>query len=207
MALKVEDLSDESRFRHLLTISYSDIVQFVLDYIARKTALTLIFWSLCLIFLGLAITVRINITGYYEFKRIFFHTLTGLIFFPVLIIPFHEALHLIPYLLSGAKNVKVGMDLSQYIFYVTAHRYVASPLQFRVVAVIPFLIISLLSIFLVFYLPGLWKWSMSLFLFAHTTMCAGDFAMLNYYYINRHRKIYTWDDADLKEAYFYEELI
>jgi hypothetical protein len=37
-------------------------------------------------------------------------------------------------------------------------------------------------------------------------MCAGDFALLNYYFINKHRKIYTWDDADLKEAYFYEEL-
>jgi hypothetical protein len=37
-------------------------------------------------------------------------------------------------------------------------------------------------------------------------MCAGDFAMLNYYHINRHRKIYSWDDADRMEAYFYEEI-
>jgi hypothetical protein len=44
-----------------------------------------------------------------------------------------------------------------------------------------------------------------LFLFVHATMCAGDFAMLNFYHINKARKIYTWDDADLKEAYFYEE--
>jgi hypothetical protein len=47
---------------------------------------------------------------------------------------------------------------------------------------------------------------MSLFLFVHSTMCAGDFAMLNFYYINRKRNIYTWDDADAREAYFYEEL-
>lgn len=206
MALKVEDLSNESRFRHLLTISYADIVSFVLDYIGRKTVLTLFFWSVCLIFLGLAVTVRINITGYYEFRKIFSHTLMGLVLFPILIVPFHELLHLIPYFLSGAKNIRVGMDLSQYIFYVTAHRHVASPLQFKVVAMIPFIIVSIISLFLVFYLPGLWKWSLSLFLFAHTTMCAGDFAMLNYYHINKHRKIYTWDDADLKEAYFYEEL-
>jgi len=40
----------------------------------------------------------------------------------------------------------------------------------------------------------------------HTTMCAGDFALLNFYHINRHRKIYSWDDADEKIAYFYEEI-
>jgi peptidoglycan biosynthesis protein MviN/MurJ (putative lipid II flippase) len=74
------------------------------------------------------------------------------------------------------------------------------------VAWTPFLIISIGLVLLVFLLPGLWKWSLSLFLFAHATMCAGDFALLNLYYLNRDKKIYTWDDADKKEAYFYEEL-
>jgi hypothetical protein len=100
----------------------------------------------------------------------------------------------------------MGMDLKQFIFYVTAHRYVASRGQFRLVAICPFIIITAVSLFLVLYLPGLWKWSISLLIFVHTTMCAGDFAMLNYYHINRHRKIYTWDDADRMEAYFYEEI-
>jgi hypothetical protein len=83
---------------------------------------------------------------------------------------------------------------------------VASPLQFRLVAVTPYILISITALILVFTLPGSWKWSFSLFLFVHATMCAGDFALLNYYFINKHRKIYTWDDADLKEAYFYEEI-
>lgn len=98
------------------------------------------------------------------------------------------------------------MDLQQFFFYVTAHRYVAGPLQFIIVALIPFVIISLIILFLVLYLPGLWKWSLSLFLFVHATMCAGDFALLNFYWINRNKKIFTWDDADKKIAYFYEEL-
>jgi hypothetical protein len=118
----------------------------------------------------------------------------------------HEFLHVVPYFISGARNIRIGMDLKQYIFYVTAHRYVASPLQFRIVALTPFLLISLVSALMVFILPGLWKWSLSLFLFVHTTMCAGDFALLNFYFLNRNKKIYTWDDADKKEAYFYEEL-
>jgi hypothetical protein len=36
-------------------------------------------------------------------------------------------------------------------------------------------------------------------------MCAGDVALLNYIYLNRHRKIITWDDAEKRLAYFYEE--
>jgi hypothetical protein len=37
-------------------------------------------------------------------------------------------------------------------------------------------------------------------------MCAGDFALLNFYFLNRDKEIYTWDDVDKKEAYFYEKL-
>jgi hypothetical protein len=206
MALSADDLQDPSRFRHLLTISYTDIIPFVLDYIKRRTNLTLFFWCISMIFLGFSIIIRIDIAGYFELRKILLHTLLGLIVFPVLIIPVHEGLHIIPYFLSGARNIKIGMDLRQYMFYVTAHRYVATRFQFKLVAIIPFIVISIASIFLVLCLPGLWKWSISLFLFVHTTMCAGDFAMLNYYYINKSRKIFTWDDADLKEAYFYEEI-
>lgn len=206
MAISVDDLQDQSRFRHLLTIPYDEIVSFVFDYLKRRTNLTVFFWSTCMIFFGISIIIRIDITRYFEFRKIITHTLLGLIVYPILIIPVHEGLHILPYFISGARKIKVGMDLSQFMFYVTAHRYVATPRQFKIVALIPFIAISLIALVLMLYLPGLWKWSISLFLFAHTTMCAGDFAMLNFYWLNKKKKIYTWDDADLKEAYFYEEI-
>jgi hypothetical protein len=206
MALRVEDLDDQTKFRQLLSVSYKDLVPFIFEYLLKRSRLITIFWVVCLIFLGLALKVRFNISGYYPLVNILTHSLLGLIVFPVLCIPVHEFLHVVPYFISGARNIRIGMDLKQYIFYVTAHRYVASPLQFRIVALTPFLLISLVSALMVFILPGLWKWSLSLFLFVHTTMCAGDFALLNFYFLNGNKKIYTWDDADKKEAYFYEEL-
>ena len=206
MALSVDDLQDLSRFRLFQTISYSEIISFVLDYIRRRTNLMVFFWGICMIFLGFSIIIRVDIAGYFELKKIMTHTLLGTVLFPVLIIPVHEGLHVLPYFISGARKIRIGMDLSQYMFYVTAHRYVVTPGIFKLVALIPFIVISLTTLLLVLYLPDLWKWSLSLFLFVHTTMCAGDFAMLNFYFINRSRKIYSWDDADLKEAYFYEEL-
>ena len=206
MSLKVEDIEDETRFRQILKISYTELVNFILDNIRKRSGLTLFFWSVCFLFLGIAVTVRINISGYFPFPEILLHTILGIIVFPLLSVPIHEFMHIIPYYLTGARKIRIGMDLRQFIFYVTAHRYVAGPLQFSIVAGIPFLIISLVMLFLVLYLPGLWKWSLSLFLFFHATMCAGDFAMLNFYWLNRNKKIYTWDDADEKIAYFYEEI-
>jgi hypothetical protein len=206
MALSVEDLDDLKRFRLFLTIPYKNLIQFVLEYLKKKSRLMFLFWFFCLLFLCLTIIIRIKITGDFPVTHIIFHTLIGLVILPLICISLHELLHVIPYYFSGAKNIRVGMDIKQYLFYVSAHRYVASPIQFRIVAWTPFLIISAGMIFLIFLLPGLWKWSLSLFLFAHATMCAGDFALLNLYYLNRDKKIYTWDNVDKKEAYFYEKL-
>ncbi|HQG55912.1 MAG TPA: DUF3267 domain-containing protein [Bacteroidales bacterium] len=206
MKLKVEDLEDQSRYRHLMTLQYTDIVPFVLDYIRRTSIVTIFFWSTCLIAILLTALIRFNISGFYEFRQILPHTLLGLILLPVLVIPVHEFLHVIPFVLTGARNIKIGMDMRQFIFYVTVHREVVTPGKFKFVAVVPFITITIVLLILILVSPPLWKWSLSLFLFVHTTMCAGDFAMLNFYHINRHRKILSWDDADLREAYFYEEI-
>ncbi|HOS71306.1 MAG TPA: DUF3267 domain-containing protein [Bacteroidales bacterium] len=206
MGLQVEDLEDPSRYRELLKLPYEELIDFVVDYIRRKSEVMVFFWAVCIIFLGFAITIRINIAGYFPLMSIALHTFLGLIVFPLLLIPFHELVHIIVYLISGARRIRVGMDLRQYMFYVTAHRYVTGQKKFRLVALAPFVFISLALILLVFILPGLWKWSMSLLLFVHATMCAGDFAMLNFYFFNRKKKIYTWDDFDRKIAYFYEEI-
>jgi len=206
MVPQVEDLEDREKYRQILTVQYSELIIFVMDYIRRKSGLMIFFWSVCLIFLMISLKVRINIAGYFAFREIILHSFLGAVIFPLVCIPLHESLHIIPYYLAGGRNIRVGMDLKQYLFYVTAHRHVATPLQFRIVAVMPFVLISLASLFLVFALPGLWKWSVSLFLFVHATMCAGDFALLNFFSINRSKKILTYDDAEEKVTYFYEEL-
>lgn len=207
MALLVEDLNDQAKYRQVLVLSYDNLIPFVFGYLKKKSLLTIAYYLICIVFLGIAIIAITNIRGYFPIREMILHSILGLIIFPVLCIPVHELLHIIPYYFGGAKKIRVGMDLKQYLFYVTAHRHVASPVVFRIVAIVPFLIFSITLLLLIFMLPGLWKWSLSLFLFVHTTMCAGDFALLNFYFINRNRMIYTWDDADQKIAYFYEEIL
>ena len=206
MQLSVDDLNDQTRFRQILMISYNDLFQFIFDNIKKITGLTVFFWSVCAIFLAITIRIRLDIAGIFPLPQIIFYSALGFIALPLLSVPVHELLHIIPYYLAGARNIRIGMDLKQYLFYVTAHQHVTPPLQFRIIAIAPFFIISVLSIFLILYLPGLWKWSMSIFLLIHTTMCAGDFALLNFYVRNKEKIIYSWEDADRKEAYFYEKL-
>ena len=206
MALRVEDLDDESKYRQLLSVSYKDLLPFILEYLKKKSGFMFIYWSLCSIFVVFNIIIRIRIAGNFPESQIFFHSAIGLIILPLLCIPLHEFLHAVPYWLSGAKNIRVGMDLKQYLFYVTAHRYVATSLQFWIVALTPLFAISSGLILSIIFLPGVWKWSLSLFLFVHATMCAGDIALLNLYFLNRNKRLYTWDDVDKKEAYFYEKI-
>jgi hypothetical protein len=206
MNLKAEDFEDQGRFRLLQKLNYGDIVNFVFEYLKRNTGVTFFFWSFCLLTFSLAVVMRINLSAWYETRQIFLHTLIGLFALPLLVVPAHELLHIIPYFFMGARRIRVGVDFRQFIFYVTAHRHVATATQFRIVALFPFVLITITNVILLLTLPGLWKWSITVFLFVHSTMCAGDFAMLNFFHLNRHRKIYTWDDADAKEAYFYEEI-
>jgi hypothetical protein len=206
MSYSVEDLEDQKRFRLFLTISYTDLIGFVFDNLKKKTFLIYAFWFISFLFLCFSLIIRFRLRGGSGESSFLLHSALGMILFPVLIIPVHEFLHVVPYFLSGAKNIRVGMDLRQYLFYVTAHRYVASPIQFIIVALTPMVLISAGLIGAIFIVPGIWQWSLSLFLFVHATMCAGDIALLNLYFTNKDRKIYTWDDVDKKEAYFYEKL-
>jgi Putative zincin peptidase len=206
MAYSVEDLEDQKRFRIILKLSYTELIPFIFDHLKKKTGLTYIYWSACFLFLCFAVIIRIRLEGSFTESGFLTHSAIGLLALPVIFIPIHEFFHVIPYYFSGAKNIRVGMDLRQYLFYVTAHRYVASPFQFWIVALTPVIIISTGLIAAIILIPGLWRWSLSLFLFVHATMCAGDMALLNFYFLNKSKSIYTWDDADKKEAYFYEKI-
>ena len=206
MSYKFEDTEDPSRFRLMMEIPYKGIIGFILNLLTKKSILIATYWLCCILFLVIAVKIRANIAGYFQLSDIIMHSVIGLIVLPLISIPVHEFLHIIPFYLSGARNIRVGMDMSQLIFYVTAHKYVAGRLQFIIVALTPYLLINSVILTLIFIVPDLWKWSLALFLFIHATMCAGDFALLNYYWLNRNKKNYTWDDADKKIAYFYEKL-
>jgi hypothetical protein len=122
---------------------------------------------------------------------------------PLLLIPFHEGLHLVPFRLAGAKDIRIGADLRQGIIYVTANRFVAGLSLFSAVALTPFITITAGLAAAILFSPPWWQWTLSMTLFTHTTMCIGDAILLGYMTEFKSRGVFTWDDADKGEAYFY----
>lgn len=207
MSKRVDHIINSERYRHLFTLSYDEIVPFVFKYIKKHTFPIILAWTFLLAISIWMIDFRFALAADHRFINILMHSSIGIIILPLVLALPHELLHILPYYLSGARNIRMGADWQQYYFYVTAHLYPVGAATFISVALTPFLIISAALLYLIINSASpLWTWSLLWTLFMHTTMCAGDFALINYYWLNRDKKIITWDDAEKKEAYFYEEL-
>lgn len=206
MAHNVNDIIKNDRYRHLFTLSYDDIIPFVFKYIKKHTLPIILAWSFLLALVIWMVDFRFALAGNFRFTNIVMHSIIGFIIFPMVLVIPHELLHVIPYFFGGARKLRIGANWKQYYFYVTSHLYPVGPFVFISVALTPFLLISAGLICLAFIVHSpLWTWSILCTLFMHTTMSAGDFALVNFYWTNRDKKIITWDDVNRKESYFYED--
>jgi hypothetical protein len=205
--LSIDELEDGSAYEKVLTLPYDDLAPFVISGLRTLTLPMMLVWTVAIVFAALTLFLWPRSGGTSEHPGILMGLAAGLILIPLLLVPLHELLHLIPFRLAGARDIRVGADLRQGIVYVTAHRFVAGLNLFAVVALTPFLLITASMVAVMFFVPPWWQWVLTLALLAHTTMCAGDAALLGYLERYRGRKVYTWDDADKKEAYFYASII
>ena len=118
-------------------------------------------------------------------------------------IPPHELLHGLAYRLLGARKIKFGMDLQQFIFYVTADRFPISKKELAVLAMTPFVLINLGLI----ALTATWISQFTIFsaslLLCHNIMCIGDFAIISYAFSQK-GELFTYDDIEKKKSYFFE---
>ncbi len=199
----IEELEDGSAYEKVLTLPYSDIAPFVIGSLKSFNLPMMTVWIVLAMTAFLTVWFWPGVRYTPEHPRIIIGLATGLVAVPVLLIPVHEGLHLIPFRLSGAKDIRYGADLRQGIIYVTAHRFVADLRLFSIVAFTPFVVITAGIVAAMIFCTPWWQWVLSLALFTHTTMCAGDTALIGFMRGFSHRNVYTWDDADRKEAYFY----
>lgn len=201
----IEELNDESRYEKVLSLQYRDLAPFILGKLLSPSKAIILIWVLSLLSALAVVWLWPGLRYSLQDPHILRGLITGFIILPLPLIPLHEILHLIPFSISGARDIRFGMDLSQGIVYITAHRYVIGRKMFSIVAFTPLVIISIVAIAAIIMSPLWWKWVLSMTLFVHTTMCVGDAAMLGFTERYGKRKVYTWDDAANKEAYFYAE--
>lgn len=199
----IEELEDSSRYSKELTLPYSDIAHFVVYRLLTASLPMILLWIVLLAATVLSIVFWPGLIFRLPEQHILKGLLAGTVLVPLLLVPLHEGLHLVPFRLAGARDIRLGSDLRQGIIYITAHRFVTGRRLLSYIAMTPFAFITAGLITAIALCPVWWQWVLSISLFVHTTMCAGDAVMLTYTTSFSGKEVFTWDDADLLEAYFY----
>lgn len=199
-----ETLQNGNKYHLILELDFNEIIPFVFSNI-RKASLSNFFY-LIINFASLLFVIGYALwsmnSGYFSIGKVILQVLAGILAGSILVIPPHELLHGLAYRILGARNIKFGVDLQQFIFYVTAHRFPVSKKQLAFLAMTPFVLINLaLIVITVLWAPRITLLSTSLLL-SHNIMCIGDFAMISYAFRQKH-EIYTFDDTEKKLSYFF----
>lgn len=199
------DLNDPDKYQLLKKLDHSEVVHFVIGQLKKFRWPILIFYGFNLILLLSIITYSANYffnpifsTGNY-FIYLFIGILSGMF----LVIPFHEGLHGLAYRLAGAKRVKYGMDLKQMLFYASAPGFVTGKKEFIFIAFLPFFFINTVFVLGSLFGNPPFQWASLVALFVHSTLCIGDFAMVNFFAAYPGYELYTYDEDKTKTSYFY----
>ncbi len=204
--LTPEDLQDPDQFELLAELEHRQIKKFIFEQITPEVRLIRIYsvyQVIMLVLLGL-------LAGYAVVRLVrgvpepLIYTGYAVLFSFTVLIFLHELLHAFAYWLCGAKNLKAGMMLRKFVFYVMADKEVIGLRTFQVVAFAPLVIVKLVCLVLgVLY----WSTSYAFFFFSvmciHSLFCAGDMAMLAFYSKQLNKEIYNYDDIKQRKSFFY----
>lgn len=203
----VDSLQNETLYRKILELDFSEMTPFVLNHIGGKEKAAR---SFLVINLATAIFIVIYIawgltTDHLDGGRIFWQILGGIFSGSILIIAPHELLHGLAYRLLGTRHIRFGVDFQQFIFFVTADRFPISRNELYFLALTPFAVINAAIISMTAIWFTEWTLLSATLLLSHNIMCIGDFALLSF--ANKHKgEIYTYDEIENKKSYFYEKI-
>jgi hypothetical protein len=196
----VTQLTTDPQYEQLAEIGHKTMMPFLLEYYLRRLSLLLV--------LHYAITLAVFVGWVWvsvQSPAGLGGSLGGLglaLLAFLVIVPLHELIHGLAYRATGATDVRYGMSVREATAYAVAHNFVADWRAFTFVAVAPFVVITTALLLAILVWPA-----QHLFLFTvlllHTTATLGDCALLNYFWVNRRRTLYTYDDADKKLSYIY----
>lgn len=126
----------------------------------------------------------------------------GIAFGLSVLIIIHEWIHGIAYKAFGAKNVYYGGNVRQFVFYAASDGDVLKGRQFRIIALAPFLVVTVACLCLMVGMPQ-YGAALSTVLCLHTLFCGGDFLFVHFLSQHDIDRLRTHDDRAKAESYFY----
>ncbi len=200
MKLQPQELAQEG-FVLMDELEHQDLMPFIQRYIKKRTQATILYYVANILMMGLAVglLIRFAKTG---FAEAFAHFAYG-VALAFLLIPLHEYIHALAYKSQGAKQTSYDANLRKFYFMAMADQFVANRKEFQIVALAPFMVITLMLTILLFIVPGLWMVTVAGAMLTHTSMCSGDFGLLSYLDVHRDKEMVTYDDKSAGRSYFY----
>lgn len=203
--LTPQTLQTQNEYELLSVLPHADLMLFVQQQIKVKNKIRLLFYGANIaVVTAIALVVFLrNQSGTFQGMDVLLQSSLGFFLFFLLLLPLHEFIHGLAYKYVGAPKVKYVAQWRKLIFYAMADGFVAGRKPFMLVAFAPFVVITLLLV-LGFLTAGMQTEFIFLSaLLFHTSGCIGDFALVSYYYSNKDKELYTYDDALAAKTYFY----
>ncbi len=205
MTLTPEEVRNSGNYSLIKELGHDQIVEFVMAQMKLLRWPVAFFYGFNIVLFALIVlfTAGNIFHSWISWGQYWMYLGIGIVAGMIVVIPFHEMVHGLAYKLTGAPRVKFGADMRQMLFYASAPGFVAGKYDFYVVAFSPFVLINLLFLAgIVFGSTGV-QWAALVAIFMHSTMCIGDFAMVNYFASLPGKEVYTYDDKTEKRSYFF----
>jgi hypothetical protein len=203
MKIRPEELS-ENGYVLLDKLEHNELIPFVKKYLNKKTYTSIFYYGVNLILCLIAIVIFILDMQKPGFKFLtwIYHYFIGFSL-AFLLVPLHEYIHVVAYRSQGAENTFYDANIKKFYFMALADKFVANRKSFTVVALAPFVVISVLLLTSLFFINHTWSLTVWGILLCHTAMCSGDFGILSYFEIHQDKEVVTYDDVESKISYFY----
>lgn len=199
-----EEITNSEKFVKVEELDHDDIAPFVLQNMRAQNPFTILF-KLFLVIIGSTVTAQLII--FWAGLESLLGFLAGILLLFTAGIIVHEVLHLIAYALLGARKLAIVPKWSQGAVVAAADGFVLAKNGFYFLAMTPFIVLTASGIYALFLITDPFLYAMTLsFLLFHTLACIGDFGLASYFYEQRRKKIFTFDDMVAGKSYFYEQI-
>lgn len=203
MKIRPEELAENS---YILVdkLDHQELIPFIRLYMRKRNKFSIFYYLIN--FVLFAFAGYYFVSGWnepeYSFANRFLYFSYGLAL-SFLLMPLHEYIHGLAYKSQGAKITSYDANFRKLYFMALADKFVANRKEFLVVALAPFVVITIILIVMIFISNPDWKITFIACLLAHTSMCSGDFGLLSYFEFHKNKEMVTYDDVGNKTSYFY----
>ena len=206
MQIKPEEL-DNNGYVLIDSLGHKELIPFVRSYLKKRTKISSFYTvSNIIIVVAIIFCFRQNygIDDFSLGSGITYFTYGMAIAFGL--IPLHEFIHVLAYKSQGAKKTSYGANLKKFHFMAIADKFVANKKEFQVVALAPFVVISIILGILLFFVSNLMGFYNSRNIAHSYGFFFRRFWFIKHFEFNNDREIVTYDDKENSISYFYGKI-